>query len=252
MYIISFSTIFCIYCYLLFTPYTANLISNVQRNFPEISCHCYADDTQLYVSFRPDEHAKERCVSLLETCVDYERGWMLQNRLMLNDGKTDLMIIGTPKQTSKLNLNSVSIGDSVIEPSVSARNLGVQFDAYLNTREHITYACKSAYYMIYNIRRIRKYLDKDITKDIVHACIPNKLDYCNGLLYGIPDSQIVRLQRVQSTCARLIFGCSKFTRITPILTNLHCLQVRQRITFKILLIVYKHFLVKLPIISKNC
>ena len=236
---------------LLFTLYTANLISNVRTNFPEISCHCYADDTQLYVSFRPDEDGKERCVSLLETCVDYVRGWMLQNRLMLNDGKTELMIIGTPKQTSKINLNSVSIGDSVIEPSVSARNLGVQFDSNLNMREHITNVCKSAYYMIYNLRRIRKYLDKDITKDIVHACITNKLDYCNGLLYGIPDCQIVRLQRVQNTCARLICGCSKFTRITPILRNLHWLPVRQRITFKILLIVYKALLGQAPTYIKE-
>ena len=47
--------------------------------------------------------------------------------------------------------------------------------------------------MIYNLTYIRKYLDKDITKDIFRECITNELDYCNGLLYGIPDSQIVRL-----------------------------------------------------------
>ena len=77
--------------------------------------------------------------------------------------------------------------------------------------------------MIYNLRRIRKFLDKDSTKTIVHACITSKLDYCNGLLYGIPDSQIGRLQRVQNTCARLICGCSKFSRITPLLRDLHWL-----------------------------
>ena len=182
--------------------YTAALIANVQKNFPEISCHCYADDTQLYVSFRPD--AQEQSVSNLEECVDYIRGWMLQNRLMLNDSKTELMIIGTPKQTSKLNLNGITVGNSVIKPSVNARNLGVQLDTHLNMEYHITNTCKSAYHMIYNLRRIRKFLDKDSTKTIVHACITSKLDYCNGLLYGIPDSQIGRLQRVQNTCARLI------------------------------------------------
>ena len=62
------------------------------------------------------------------------------------------------------------------------------------------------------------------------------------LLYGIPDSQLLKLQRVQNTCARLICGCTKFTRITPILRNLHWLPVRQRITFKIFLIVYKALL----------
>ena len=156
------------------------------------------------------------------------------------------MIIGTPKQTSKLNLNGITVGNSVIKPSVNARNLGVQLDTHLNMEYHITNTCKSAYHMIYNLRRIRKFLDKDSTKTIVHACITSKLDYCNGLLYGIPDSQIGRLQRVQNTCARLICGCSKFSRITPLLRDLHWLPVRQRISFKILLIVYKALLGQTP------
>ena len=74
-----------------------------------------------------------------------------------------------------------------------------------------------------------------------------KLDYCNGLLYGLPDSQIGRLQRVQNTCARLICGCSKFSRIIPLLRDLHWLPVRQRISFKILLIVYKALIGQAPI-----
>ena len=165
---------------------------------------------------------------------------------MLNDNKTELLIIGTPKQTSKLNVNGVVVGDSVVKPSFNARNLGVHFDTQLNMEKHITNVCKSAYHMIYNLRHIRKYLDQDSTKTVVHACITSKLDYCNGLLYGLPDSQIGRLQRVQNTCARLICGCSKFSRITPFLRDLHWLPVRQRILFKILLIVYKALIGQAP------
>ena len=93
--------------------------------------------------------------------------------------------------------------------------------------------------MIYNLKRIRKYLDQDSAKTIVHACVTSKLDYCNSLLFGLPESQIGRLQRVQNTCARLICNTSKFSRITPVLRDLHWLPVRQRILFKMLLIVYK-------------
>ena len=97
---------------LLFTLYTANLIINVKNKFPCISCHCYADDTQLYVSFKPDTVEKEQCISILEACVKYVRGWMLQNKLKLNDSKTEFLIVGTPKQVSKLNLDGVTVGDS--------------------------------------------------------------------------------------------------------------------------------------------
>ena len=93
--------------------------------------------------------------------------------------------------------------------------------------------------MIYNLRRIRKYLNQDCAKTIVHACITSKLDYCNSLLYGLPESQIERLQWVQNACATLICGSFIFSHITPLLRELHWLPIRQRISFKILLIVYK-------------
>ena len=49
----------------------------------------------------------------------------------------------------------VVVGDSVVKPSINARNLGVHFDAQLNMEKHITNVCKSAYHMIYNLRHIR-------------------------------------------------------------------------------------------------
>ena len=58
-------------------------------------------------------------------------------------------------------------------------------------------------------------------------------------MYGLPDSQIVKLQRVQNTCARLICNLPNFAHVTPLLTELHWLPIRQRIEFKMLMIVYK-------------
>ena len=165
---------------------------------------------------------------------------------MLNDSKTELLLIGTPKQLSKVDVHGVSVGNTVVGPSTKARNLGVFFDPNLGMEIHITNVCKSANYMIYNLRRIRKYFDQDSIKTVVHACVTSKLDYCNSLLYGLPESQIRRLQLVQNTCARLICGQSKFSRITPTLRDLHWLPVRQRILFKILLIVYKALIGQAP------
>ena len=62
---------------------------------------------------------------------------------------------------------------------------------------------------------------------------------CISLLYGVPDCQIMKLQRVMNVSARLIYCAPKFCRITPILMELHWLPVRARIEFKILLITFK-------------
>ncbi len=67
----------------------------------------------------------------------------------------------------------------------------------------------------------------------------SKLDSCNSLLYGLPECDIVKVQRVQNTAARLVLRIPRHEHITPALVELHWLPVRQRIVYKILLITYK-------------
>ena len=112
-------------------------------------------------------------------------------------------------------------------------------DENLSMEYQITKTCSTAFYHIRNIRHIRKYLDVKSTETMVHAFITNKLDYCNSLLYGLPDCQIQKLQRVQNAAARIITGIKRYDHITPALKELHWLPVQQRIEFKILLLTYK-------------
>lgn len=58
-------------------------------------------------------------------------------------------------------------------------------------------------------------------------------------MYGIPDYQLNRLQRIQNAAARLVCQQNSYSHITPLLFNLHWLPVKFRIIFKILLITFK-------------
>ena len=110
-------------------------------------------------------------------------------------------------------------------------------------KSHITKICASSFYYIYNIRRIRKYISRQSTEILVHSFMTSRLDYCNiknnGLLYGLPDCSLNKLQRVQNACARLIFREQKFCHVTPLIYELHWLPIKYRIEFKILLIIFK-------------
>ena len=74
----------------------------------------------------------------------------------------------------------------------------------------------------------------------MHAFISSRVDYCNSLLFGATDQVIRRLQAVINAAARLIVGLRRSDHITPALRDtLHWLIVKQRIVYKIALLVYK-------------
>ena len=104
---------------------------------------------------------------------------------------------------------------------------------------HINTTYLSAFYYLYNMRRIRKYLSRSVTESLVHAFITSRIDYCNSLLYGLPNSHIMKLQRIQNAAARLVTGTPRFCHVTPLLFHLHWLPISYRIKFKILLLTFK-------------
>ena len=119
-----------------------------------------------------------------------------------------------------------------------ARNLGVLFEENMTLLPHINNTCKTAFYYIHNIRRIRKYLSVETTRTLVHAVVIGRLDYCNSLLYGLPMKSISKLQRVQNAAAN-IANTTRYEHITPVLRSLRCLPVKERVTFKILILSFK-------------
>ena len=69
--------------------------------------------------------------------------------------------------------------------------------------------------------------------------VTSNLDYCNSLLYGIAGHQLLRLQRIQNTAARLILQRDRWSSATTMLNELHWLPIKKRISFKVLLMLYK-------------
>ena len=164
---------------------------------------------------------------------------MAENFLKLNDDKTEFLVLGDPHQLKKLPSLNIHIGDSQIESTDSARNIGAIFDSNMNMKKHVHTLCKSAWYHIRRIGTIRKYLTNSATKTLVHAFITSKLDNLNSLLYGLPDKLLHKLVRVQRAAARLVTRTKRYEHITPVLRHLHWLPVKLRINFKILLLTFK-------------
>ena len=119
------------------------------------------------------------------------------------------------------------------------RNLGAWLDSHFSMSTYISMSCSAAFFWLHNIKRISQFLPRDKLEMVLHAFVTSRIDYCNGLLYELPDCEIAKLQREQNAAARLLMSCKKYDHITPILINLHWLPVRYRINFKILLLTFK-------------
>ena len=73
----------------------------MEFHLPE--AHAFADDSQLYVSFQPNENANESAaITAMQNCIDDVKKWMFANKLKLNDGKTEFLLIGTRQQLAKV------------------------------------------------------------------------------------------------------------------------------------------------------
>jgi hypothetical protein len=167
------------------------------------------------------------------------KNWMVTNELKMNDGKTEVMLITPKHMAGKIECPTLVIGDCEVQPTTHVGNLGVTMDSHATMEKHINKVCKSSYLHLYNINRIKPYLDKSSLESVIHAFVTSKLDYGNALLCGYPSTLIMKLQRVQNTAARLLSSHSKYTHITPTLKNLHWLPVCQRIKFKVASLVFK-------------
>ena len=122
----------------------------------------------------------------------------------INDEKTEFMLFGSHQQLSKISIDCIHIGDSSIASASQARNLGVTFDSSMSMKPHISNVIRSPAFQLRNISRIRKYLSRDATEQIIiHSFITSRLDNNNALLYGLPANELYRLQRIQNTAARI-------------------------------------------------
>ena len=104
---------------------------------------------------------------------------------------------------------------------------------------HIKAQCRAAYAQLYNIGKIRKYLDQNSTEKLIHALVHSHIDYCNALLIGLPKYLIRKLQMVQNTAARILGRIRKYDHITETLRQLHWLPVEFRIKYKICFLTFK-------------
>ena len=222
---------------ILFNSYIAPVSEVAQRN--EISDQKYADDEQLILSFKPTFLGQENAVGKMEKCVNEIRDFLHDNKLCNNGDKTELLLIGAPKQLQKLHVSSIKVDDVEINSIDHVRNLGIFFDKGMTMEKQINKMCQNTYFNIRNLSKLRKNLDKETVKTAVNSLVTPHLDYGNGLLFGIKNHLLKKLQVAQNSAVRLIEKLRKHDSVRDHMKQLHWLPIPARIQFKLLTTTWK-------------
>ena len=167
---------------------------------------------------------------------------MINNKLKINDSKTEFIVFRSPQAKQDLSGLSVIVGDCIIQQSSKVRNLGIIFDQFLSFDDYISSVCRSTHFHLRNIGRIRHLLSQKATAQLIHALISIRLDYCNSILYNLPKNSILRLQRIQNQAARILTKTPRRDHITKVLIDLHWLRIEERIVYKLLILTFKAFI----------
>ena len=136
---------------ILFTIYTASL-GQLLRQL-DVQYHLYADDSQLWVIFKPPE--RDTAIGQMEKCIVSVQKWMLSHELKINDDKTEFLVISSKSIARGIESPSLHIGDHQVVATSTARNIGVMMDSKASMEAHVLSVCKSSFIHIRNLSRIK-------------------------------------------------------------------------------------------------
>ena len=221
----------------LFNIYIRSLKKHIEPS--KFSIFGFADDHQLIKTFLPVLQL-QALDGDVNKCFDLITEWMNALFLRLNASKTKILVIIPSSLRDSIIIQGTFIDGTCIRFDTSAKNLGVVIDNELTFKPHIEKIVKVCFTNIRKLSKIRDFLSFDDLRTAVSAFVFQRMDYCNSLFYGISEELINKLQSVQNSAARLVRGKRKGRCSTEnFIKECHWLRVKERIAFKLCLLVNK-------------
>lgn len=211
---------------LFFIIYTSDLLKATKY----CKIQAYADDTQLYCHFHINNY--QQSAQSINQDLEVIKSLSEDHALNLNPLKSKLLFFGkkTSLEILKADFN-IRISDQTLQFCDSARNLGVLLDSKLGFIDHVKSLVQKSYISLKQIYSNRHILSCKLKKTLCESLVLSNFNYAD-FLYGpcLRQSEQYRIQKIQNTCCRLVFGLRKYDRISHKINELHWLNMKNRRT----------------------
>ena len=219
----------------LFTIY----VNDLKDNLNDGTIIQYADDTQFLHS--DSLNNLQLLINRTETSLREIQIYFLKNGLMLNPHKTQCIFIGNQQLISKIPSQTViRLNETIINPSISVKNLGLHIDRYMLFDHHINEIHRKVMGILIYINRISSHIDKSSRIIAVQSLALNIIYYCI-MIWGTTNNSLkIKMQRLQNFAARVaVGGLRKYDHVSPAFEELNWLKIDQKHEFLALCHIYK-------------
>lgn len=225
---------------LLYTLYTSEFNGCLR------SCdyHQYADDTQLYYAF--ETHQMALAIDSINEDLKSLYEISQQHLLQLNPKKCCAVLFGN-KRNITISDFIINIDGTPIQISESCKSLGVIIDSNLKFKEHVAEMTRRAYTSLKMMFSHRHCLNERTKKTLSDSLVLSHFNHCD-IVYGpcLNASERTKIQRVQNSCLRFIYGMSRRAHITPKLQTIGWLSMTNRRQHHLACLCYKILKNKTP------
>ena len=195
-----------------------------------LSClsELFADDTSL----NTNDSKPENLVNKLQNSITELSNWTEQNHMSLNPDKTKCMYVTTHQKRNKMldPFPPLYIKGKVIEEVNHHKILGVTLDKNLLWSDHITTIGKKLSQKVYQLSKIKKFLDVDSRKTFFHAHILSIIDYASTLWDNASENNIKLISRLHKRAIKCIL--LKSSTLTSVdYRKLDILPLKERLLF---------------------
>lgn len=227
---------------ILFSLYTSSFCDVIKH----MKCHLYADDTQLYYSFKPRDW-REAVAKINEDLANIY-AIAIEHALHINPTKCQFLIFGKNKICDNLK-NSINlyINNIKIPFTHQARNLGLLLDNTFRYRDQISKYINLAFLNLRKLYPHRANLTVKTKKILCETFVLSHFRYCSEIYHSCLDYiTSYRIQKIQNACLRYIYGIRKFDHVSHKLMDIGWLSMRGRRELQTLFFYHKIITTKSP------